>query len=298
MKCPSCGAEITPNSKFCESCGSQISYDMKREQELLNRQGCPKCGSSNITFNREKQGEIKGKRGTAVVRRTVGVCMDCGNTWYADKQEPQKKSKTWLWVLGWICIFPIPLTILLLRKKDMNPILKYGVIALGWLVYLIIALSGSSEDTKSEDTVVVEEAKQEDQVNTVADETATSEEKTETASDQTDSVDTSSKFKINELPVMNGSQTERIGTYSMCYMLSADCTEETLAEWWAKVKDKDYNWNIIRYADFAGDEDTGVYGNNGLIEKDVHLGEDGSLISNEGETIYVVTEDGSLKVLE
>lgn len=38
----------------------------------------------------------------------------------------------------------------------------------------------------------------------------------------------------------------------MCYLLSRDCTEETLMEWWNEIKDKAYNWNIIRYADYAG----------------------------------------------
>lgn len=51
---------------------------------------------------------------------------------------------------------------------------------------------------------------------------------------------------------MNGNMTKRIGTYSMCYLLSRDCTEETLMEWWNEIKDKAYNWNIIRYADYAG----------------------------------------------
>ena len=74
MKCPNCGAEIKINSKYCEFCGSAVSAQMRREQEQLNKAGCPRCGSTNITFSREKQGEVKSKRGTAVVRSTVGVC--------------------------------------------------------------------------------------------------------------------------------------------------------------------------------------------------------------------------------
>jgi len=137
---------------------------MKREQEQLNKQGCPQCGSSNVTFNREKQAEIKSKKGTSVVRRTVGVCKDCGYTWYVAGQAPQQKSKTWLWVLGWIFIFPVPLTILMLRKKDMHPALKYGIIAVGWIVYLFIGLGGGSKDTKTEEpAAVVDETKQNEQ---------------------------------------------------------------------------------------------------------------------------------------
>ena len=145
MKCPSCGAEIG-SGKVCEFCGTHISSEMQREQEQLNKQGCPKCGSSNITFSREKRGEVKGKKGTAVVRATVGLCKDCGYTWYTEESGQPKQRKTWLWVLGWICIFPLPLTILMLRNKKLKPAIKYGIIAVAWIIYLIIGFSGRGSD--------------------------------------------------------------------------------------------------------------------------------------------------------
>ena len=55
--------------------------------------------------------------------------------------KKSNKGKIWLWILGWICIFPVPLTILMLRKNGMKPGAKYGVIAAAWLVYLIIGFS-------------------------------------------------------------------------------------------------------------------------------------------------------------
>lgn len=147
MKCKNCGAEIEANSKMCNFCGSQISVDMIKEQELLNMSGCPKCGSTNIQFRRENQGEVRGKNYKQIVHRTVGFCKDCGETWYSSSEsEMPKKRKTWLWVLGWICIFPVPLTILMLRKKDMKPTIKYGIIGLAWIVYLIIGISGNTTD--------------------------------------------------------------------------------------------------------------------------------------------------------
>lgn len=166
MKCPSCGAEIG-DSKVCEFCGSRISVDMQKEQEQLNKQGCPKCGSTNIEFKRENQGEIHGKNVKQVVHTTVGYCKDCGYTWYPEGEtvSAPKKRKTWLWVLGWICCFPIPLTILMLRKKDMKPILKYGIIALAWIVYIGIGISGNSSDSTetppATDTAVQEETSEE-----------------------------------------------------------------------------------------------------------------------------------------
>lgn len=145
MKCTSCGAEIG-NSRFCSYCGTQINTEMLREKELLNKAGCPRCGSTNVTFNRENQGEIRGKNSKKIVHYTVGVCRDCGFTWRTDGGQTTHKRKTWLWVLGWIFIFPLPLTLILLKKKDMNAMLKYGIIAIAWVLYLIFAFSGRSAD--------------------------------------------------------------------------------------------------------------------------------------------------------
>lgn len=57
-------------------------------------------------------------------------------------ESPPKRRKTWLWVLGWICIFPVPLTIIMLDKKGMNKKARYGIIAAGWILYLLIGLGG------------------------------------------------------------------------------------------------------------------------------------------------------------
>lgn len=154
MKCPSCGAEISEASKVCQYCGTHITSDMRKEQEAINKAGCPKCGSSNITFTRENQGEIRGKNSKQVIHRTVGYCKDCGFTWYPDGDNAQpRKRKTWLWVLGWLLMFPLPLTVLLLRKKNIKPVLKYGIIAVAWILYLIIGLSGTGNNETTSSTI-------------------------------------------------------------------------------------------------------------------------------------------------
>lgn len=164
MTCPKCGAEIGAGKKFCEFCGAQISLEMQKEQEQLNKVGCPKCGSTNVAFEREIKGAKQKKNETVVKRTTVGVCKDCGYTWkatsggdlYGDMQRGawQWIKKYWLWVLGWIYIFPVPLTILLSRKKEMNGLLKTILIVLAWGLYLspiiaAIALGVSGVDVSS-----------------------------------------------------------------------------------------------------------------------------------------------------
>lgn len=149
MKCRNCGAEIKIGSKYCDYCGAAITSNMIKEQETLNKKGCPKCGSTNITFEREDQGVISDKKGKAILRATIGVCKDCGYTWQTAKAtaELPRKRRTWLWVLGWLFIFPVPLTVLLLRKKEMKPALKYGIIAAAWIAYFIIGFCGRKSDT-------------------------------------------------------------------------------------------------------------------------------------------------------
>jgi len=152
MKCPSCGAEIG-NNKTCDYCGSQISIEMKKEQEQINKQGCPKCGSSNIKFNRENQGEIQGERGRQIVNRTVGFCQDCGHTWYPnspDNEAPKKNNTIW-WVLGWLFFFPAPIMVLIWRKKNTWDLkIKIAVTAIFWIVILV--MGSTNKDTATTDT--------------------------------------------------------------------------------------------------------------------------------------------------
>lgn len=144
MVCPNCGAQIKDTDNFCQYCGKEISPDAGSVP--AGKPVCPRCGSSNIVFNREKQGEYVQNNNATVIRSTVGMCKDCGYTWNAEATEP-KKRKTWLWVLGWIFLFPVPLTILMLRRKNINPVVKYGVIAAAWVLYLLIAVGGAGSKT-------------------------------------------------------------------------------------------------------------------------------------------------------
>lgn len=161
MKCPYCGAEIGANYRFCDSCGSQISYEMRREQELVNKVGCPRCGSSNIQFNRENQGEIRGENSKRIVHMTVGFCKDCGFTWYPSEEEktaPKKHNNTVWWVLGWIFFFPAPIMVLIWRKKNKWDIkVKIAVTVAFWVVLFLIGIfsggSNSSTNVASHDAI-------------------------------------------------------------------------------------------------------------------------------------------------
>ena len=75
--------------KICRNCNKFIEDDA-----LV----CPYCGCVSRNNN--------------IVRRD--------NT---NENRPRKKSRIWLWILGWMCFFPIPLTVLVARSKKLNNIL-------------------------------------------------------------------------------------------------------------------------------------------------------------------------------
>ena len=110
MKCPNCGAEVT--TRFCEYCGSE-----QPRQE------------PSVTIINNYYTDAPQSTPTAPVT-----------------PAPKPKRKTFLWILGWIFIFPVPLTILLVRNKAMKLWLRLLLIGIAWALYLIIAITGGSED--------------------------------------------------------------------------------------------------------------------------------------------------------
>ena len=139
MTCPHCSAHLKVDSSkaqaICEHCGATILID--DEVQHIQYDNAEEAG-----YNFEKGRQ----RAQAEARR------EARNYNPQQKSEPpKKKRRTWLWVLGWICIFPLPLTILLLRKKEMKPALKYGIIAAAWILYFIIGLSGTAGNSNNDD---------------------------------------------------------------------------------------------------------------------------------------------------
>lgn len=152
LYCPSCGArlDVDMNNKTaaCQYCGAIFPID--DEKQSLKIDGAEQAG---YEFEKGRQ------RAQAEALRQQPVTQQ-------QAQQPlPKKRKTWLWVLGWLCIFPVPLTIIMLRKKSMDARVRYGIIAAGWLVYLAIGLLGGcgkkaenkTADTSTKEMTEVEE---------------------------------------------------------------------------------------------------------------------------------------------
>ncbi len=111
VHCPHCGVKVGQQARICPKCHTQYYSN-----------ACPTCGfvPNNSPANHTGQ----------PVRSVQPV------------QPVKPKRKTWLWVLGWIFIFPLPLTLILLKKQNINKGLKYGIIIAAWVVYAIFAVIG------------------------------------------------------------------------------------------------------------------------------------------------------------
>ncbi|MEB5925402.1 hypothetical protein MXE74_02310 [Enterococcus faecalis] len=116
MKCENCGAEV--HGTICEYCKSKIS----KEPHSIN--------ITNNYYNTADKNSVSTQE----------------NMHEKTTTKQNSKKKIWLWILGWLFIFPLPLTILLVRKKDMQPTVKYGLIAFIWIFVFAIGFLGENNN--------------------------------------------------------------------------------------------------------------------------------------------------------
>lgn len=143
MVCPNCGASLQVDADqknlTCSCCGNGLSVD--DEVKHVQYDNAEETG-----YQFEKGRQRAQAEATRVQQQTFN--MNFG--------KPPKKRKTWLWVLGWIFIFPVPLTILMLRNQKLSKPVKIGIIVAAWIVYLIIGLvgggSGDNKDSSNANT--------------------------------------------------------------------------------------------------------------------------------------------------
>ena len=132
MTCPNCGAQLQidadRNQVYCEHCGTKLLM-----QDEVQRFRYENAEDAGYQFEKGRQRAIA----EAEARRMHNTCMQNPENVQprSYSPQPQRKRRTWLWVLGWLFIFPLPLTILLRRKPNMNPVLKYAIIVIAWVIY-------------------------------------------------------------------------------------------------------------------------------------------------------------------
>ena len=124
---------------ICPNCGASLQIDADKKAP-----SCNYCGSSLFQNNGVQNLQYGNPQGIS-----YQVPNDRQSINIATNQHP-KKNRIWLWVLGWIFIFPVPLTILLLRNKTLDKKIQYGGIAAAWVVFLLIGCVGGSNRGNSD----------------------------------------------------------------------------------------------------------------------------------------------------
>lgn len=187
------------------------------------------------------------------------------------------RRRTWLWAIGWIFCFPIPVTILIWRKKCRLPLwTKIAITPVAWLFAIILISVGGNGDSSS----------------------STINEPVVDNSSSVETADTTPETHLYDnaevLNMMNGTGTEKIGTVTVIKANQADCTEDALYDWYVNYvkRHSDSNYHVIVYNDI---ENKGVYSNGlGFIQKDITLTPDNGtyMIGDDaGSTYYTVDEN-------
>ncbi len=123
--CPNCGVRVGAEEKHCPRCGT--SYYTK---------SCPECGYNQNNLNGSNS-------------RTYGKQS------YQEPQKPKKRGMIWAWILGWIFMFPVPITILVMREKRLSQVLKIVIIAIVWGVYMYLGYIGGSSKSDTTTTSMI-----------------------------------------------------------------------------------------------------------------------------------------------
>ena len=112
---------------------------------------CPKCGA-DLHIDADRKSAFCEYCGGQVLIDDEVQHLQIDNYYSAQPQPAPKKNKkiVW-WVLGWIFIFPVPLTIIIARNQKLKIGAKTGLIAAAWIVYLLIGIgSGVANRSKEQ----------------------------------------------------------------------------------------------------------------------------------------------------
>ena len=134
----------------CQNCGSKMSVDAEQKEVT-----CDFCGTKfaiddeiqHIQYDNAEQAGYEFEKGRQKAQAEQHGTYS--NSTFRTTPAQPKKRRTWLWVIGWVLMFPLPLTILMVRNKKLNKWVRIAIIAVAWIVYFAICLSGSKSDTNS-----------------------------------------------------------------------------------------------------------------------------------------------------
>ncbi len=296
LTCNQCGAklqvEMSKSKAFCPNCGNQLLVD--DETKHIQYDNAEEAGYLFEKGRQRAQAEALKTQANGQTNSSVYYQRSTGK---ANIQKQPEKSNTWLWVLGWICFFPIPVMILIWRKKNTWDVkIKLAVTIAFWFFIIIVGLmddgssSSESRTTQTDSTTVIQENRENDSLD------IQNEEKGD-ITDKNSSLYANAEF----VDIMSGSGKNVIGKMTLSHADKEDCNDEALSDWYKNFvkKNSECKYHVIIYND---NPSQGVYANGmGFIQKDIELKKekDGTYACGDdaGSTYYTVAEDGSLSIL-
>lgn len=137
QRCNNCGNEYKEGA-FCPHCGVRAGMKPKV---------CPRCNAEYFSTACPHCGFIEHQRREPNEELASPVYVP----------ETKRPRRTWLWVLGWIFMPAIPLTVLTARSKKIPTWLKAVLITLIWILYSVIV--SSAQDNPQNQSLSYESAR-------------------------------------------------------------------------------------------------------------------------------------------
>lgn len=130
-------------SMICPQCGGTLEAP-----ENTKQMQCPFCNTTvmlddevqHIQFDNSKQagydfekGRIEAQQDHAAQQARYKQEM------IRTQQAAERKQKNLIWwILGWLFVFPVPLTILIAKSKKLKPVIKMVLIVVLWVVIVLL----------------------------------------------------------------------------------------------------------------------------------------------------------------
>lgn len=141
LSCPNCGAKMSLNMETkectCNSCGGTFLLDDETQKQQIDSESAAEAGYQFEMGRQKAQSEVRANN------------LRTSQSSYGNTRNNKKKTNIWLWIIGFLLIFPVPVTILVSRSKKMSNKTKIIIIACTWLFYLLIGLGGMGNRTTS-----------------------------------------------------------------------------------------------------------------------------------------------------
>ena len=148
MSCPNCGSKLSFDKESgectCSSCGGKFLLDNESTTQHVEFDNAEDAG---YEFEKGRQ------KAQAEARRLNGYSNSGSASTKKTNNKSKKNNLIW-WIIGWICFFPIPLTIIVYRSNKLSQKAKVIILSVVW-GYIAIAtlISSCNKATHPQDSI-------------------------------------------------------------------------------------------------------------------------------------------------